>query len=291
MTTEAIAQHILDHGYFILENAIEETLCDDLMMEIERLEQCAAPRSLDNDFHGHRTTRFYDVLNLGDVWQKLPVHDSILPVARAVLGEDCLLNTYGTSIINPGETRQRMHVDDGPFLGGGNERFGGGNISLIHRPRLYDDGPRVPIVLNTMLALCDFTEENGATRFVPESNLQPYPRRNGPDEWYERSVPAVMSQGSVLFFEGQCFHGGGDNVSNRRRYAVTVDYCAGFLRTQENFILSTAKEKLRAFNDDLQQLVGLRTSRGGLGHVYHHNPDDLQKHVAMATTPIGPERE
>lgn len=291
MTTDGIAQHILDHGYFILENAIEQTLCDDLMMEIERLEQCAVPRSLDNDFHGHRTTRFYDVLNLGDVWQKLPVHESILPVARAVLGEDCLLNTYGTSIINPGETRQRMHVDDGPFLGGGNKRFGGGNLSLIHRPRLHDDGARVPIVLNTMLALCDFTEENGATRFVPESNLQPYPRRNGPDEWYERSVPAVMSRGSVLFFEGQCFHGGGDNVTDRRRYAVTVDYCAGFLRTQENFILSTAKEKLRAFNDDLQQLVGLRTSRGGLGHVYHHNPDDLQKHVAMASAPIGPERE
>jgi ectoine hydroxylase-related dioxygenase (phytanoyl-CoA dioxygenase family) len=291
LTTEVITKHILDHGYFILEDAIEPTLCDDLMTEIARLEQSAVPRSLDNDFHGHRTTRFYDVLNLGDIWQKLPIHHSILPVAKAVLGEDCLLNTYGTSIINPGETRQRMHVDDGPFLGGGNERFGGGNISLIHRPRLYENGPRIPIVLNTMLALCDFTDEIGATRFVPKSNLKTYPRRSGPDEWYEHSVPAIMPRGSVLFFEGQCFHGGGANVTDQRRYAVTVDYCAGFLRTQENFILSTAKEKLRAFSDDLQQLVGLRTSRGGLGHVYHHSPDDLQQHVAMANSPIGPERK
>ena len=53
-----------------------------------------------------------------------------------------------------------------------------------------------------MLALCDFTEEIGATRYVPDSNKLPYPKPDGEDEWYVRSVPAVMPKGSVLLFEG-----------------------------------------------------------------------------------------
>lgn len=280
---DAIVQHIHEHGYYILEDAVEPALCDALLEEIERLEAKEVPRSLDNDFHGHQTTRFYDVLNLGDVWQKLPVHDAILPVARGLLGDDCLLNTYGTSIINPGETRQRMHVDDGPFIGARNS-------CLRHRAHA-ENGARAHIVLNTMIALCDFTEENGATRFLPDSNLMPYPSVKGDDNWYELSQPAVMPRGSVLFFEGQCFHAGGDNNSDGRRYAVSVDYCAGYLRSQENFLFSISRDRLPTFSDDLLGLLGLRISRGGLGHVYHHDPDDLMQRIAMPTSSSGPERE
>ena len=108
-------------------------------------------------------------------------------------------------------------------------------------------------------------------RYVPDSNKLPYPTFEGEDEWYAQSVPAVMPKGSVLFFEGQCFHAAGDNTSSERRYAVTVDYCAGYLRTQENFLFSTPADRVRTFSDDLQQLLGLRMC-GGLGHVYNHNP-------------------
>ena len=141
-----------------------------------------------------------------------------------------------------------------------------------------------------MIALCDFTEKNGATRFLPNSNRLPYPSVEGNDEWYERSQPAVMPRGSVLFFEGQCFHAGGDNTSDGRRYAVSVDYCAGYLRTQENFLFSIPRERLRSFDEDLRALLGLRISRGGLGHVYHHAPDELAQDIAMPTAPTGPER-
>ena len=284
VSVDEVVEHIREHGCYVHEHAIEQSLCDELLGEIHRLEEAGVPRSMDNDFHGHRTTRFYDVLNLGDVWRRLPVHPAILPVARGVLGDDCLLNTYGTSIVNPGETRQRMHVDDGPFIGAPNS-------CLRHRPPQYEGGPRAHIVLNLMLALCDFTEEIGATRYVPDSNKLPYPKFEGEDEWYAQSVPAVMPKGSVLFFEGQCFHAGGDNTSSERRYAVTVDYCAGYLRTQENFLFSTPVDRVRTFSDDLQQLLGLRMSRAGLGYVHNHNPDDLMQKIARpGTAPSGPER-
>ena len=279
-------EHLGAHGWYIWERALDDELCDELLAEIDRLERSGVPRSLDNDFHGHRTIRFYDVLNQADVWQRLPTHPAILPVVRAVLGEDCLLNTYGTSIICPGEPAQRIHVDDGPFIAARTSVLRG-------RPHLGPGRWRQPIVCNTMIALCDFTERNGATRFVDGSHALAYPARHDVDGAYlERTGrpmalrSAVMPKGSVLFFEGSCYHGGGANTGNTRRYAVTVDYCAGYLRTQENFLFATDRARLARFDDDLQALLGLRLSEAGLGHVYTQDPDPLQARIAMAATPL-----
>ncbi|MBF66603.1 MAG: phytanoyl-CoA dioxygenase [Gammaproteobacteria bacterium] len=269
---------IARQGYFIMEAALEPALVDEVLAEIAQLELDAVPLSLQNRFHGFKTQRYYDVLNYGEVWQRLTTHPSILPVARATLGDDCLLNTYGTSIVGPGESAQPMHVDDGPFIGAKNS-------SLRQRPFLGEGQWRQPIVLNTMLALCDFTEPLGATRVVPGSHRLAYPKKEDAAKWLAASIPAEMPKGSVLFFEGQCFHGGGANTTQDRRFAVSIDYCAGYLRTQENFLLSISRERASTFSEDLQQLIGLRISAGGLGHVYHHNPDELMARVAQRSTP------
>jgi ectoine hydroxylase-related dioxygenase (phytanoyl-CoA dioxygenase family) len=262
------------HGFYIWEHALPPSFCDELEAEIGALREAQTPLSLRNDFHGRATERFYDLLNHGEAWQQLATHERLLPVIRAVLGSDALLNTYGTSIIGPGESAQPIHVDDSPFIGARNAS------PLRHRPRLPETGGRQPIVLNTMVALCDFTEvrkrllcailyqnpkvnqdrlgtntrkfpkgghfwqELGATRIVPDSNLLDYPRAEDSDAWMRQSVPALMPRGSILFFEGQCFHAGGANTTaDRKRTAVSVDYCAGYLRTQENFMLSIPQER------------------------------------------------
>ena len=126
---EEAIRHIDERGFYIWENALESSFCNEILSEIDSLERLCTPRSLDNDFHGHKTTRYYDVLNYGDIWQHVVTHPNILSVAQGVLGKDCLLNTFGTSIINPGETAQPMHVDDGPFIAAHNS-------ALRDRPRL-----------------------------------------------------------------------------------------------------------------------------------------------------------
>lgn len=263
-------------GFYIAECALSPAFCDELEAEIEALRAAHTPLSLQNNFHGRKTERFYDLLNCGEGWQRLATHKALLPVARAVLGADALLNTFGTSIIGPGETAQPIHVDDSPFIGAENAS------PLRYRPRLPETGGRQPIVLNTIVALCDFTEAIGATRIVPHSNLLDYPKLQDSDKWMRSSIPALMPRGSILFFEGQCFHAGGANTTvDQKRTAVSVDYCAGYLRTQENFMLSIAADRAASFSPDLQRLIGYSLSSNGLGHIYHHNPQGMQRTVCM----------
>ncbi len=48
------------------------------------------------------------------------------------------------------------------------------------------------------------------------------------------SIPAEMARGSVLIWHGSLWHGGGANQTDERRVGIAMNYCAGYIRQQEN---------------------------------------------------------
>jgi ectoine hydroxylase-related dioxygenase (phytanoyl-CoA dioxygenase family) len=73
---------------------------------------------------------------------------------------------------------------------------------------------------NTIWAMTDFTERNGATRVIPGSNKSR--RRLRFDEKDTRA--GGMAKGSVLFYTGSLYHGGGANHSNETRCGINITY-------------------------------------------------------------------
>ena len=72
----------------------------------------------------------------------------------------------------------------------------------------------------------------------------------------EEAISAVMPQGSVVFFLGTTWHGGGQNRSDKARFAITHQYCEAYMRQQENYLLELSKERVRGMSPELQALVG-----------------------------------
>jgi ectoine hydroxylase-related dioxygenase (phytanoyl-CoA dioxygenase family) len=262
-------------GYSLRRDAVPIELCDEILDEMARMDGTWG-RSLVQSFHGRRTTRYFDLLNAAAVFQRPPVHERILPVVRAVLGHDCLLSTYGTVSIGPGEPAQAVHADD----------------ILYRLPRPHRD-----IFCNVMIALSDFTEENGATRIVPGSHAwDEYPEirvmPEGEADTRYPSIAAEMPKGSVCFFLGTTYHGGGANRSDGYRHGITMAYCAGWLRPQENFAVAVAQERAAAFDPDLRGLMGWRPGHSGsLGIIYTH-PRHLSGPLAHTlVTPQAPQAD
>ena len=244
-------ERIARDGYTIVEDAIPVDLVDRLVSAVDALHATLAVQPAANIFEGLRTLRVYNLLARGKVFEEVPVHDRILPIVEGVLDRGCLVSSLSSITILGGEEPQPIHADD----------------QLIPLPK-----PHVPLVCNTMWALTDFTEDNGATRLVPRTHLRERsPELGEPHE----TIPATMKKGSVLVFNGSLWHGGGANRTSERRVGLAMNYCAGWMRQQENQQLGIPLDVARGFSERLRKLAGFGLYMRLLGHIDKCSPVDL----------------
>jgi ectoine hydroxylase-related dioxygenase (phytanoyl-CoA dioxygenase family) len=246
---ETHLQRIAENGYTILPDAIEPDVVDEIDDALLKLEHDLGIVPADNLFEGLHTTRIYNLLVHGSVFQRIPIHPNVLPVVEGVLDPGLLISSLSSIAIGPGESAQPIHADD----------------QLIPLAR-----PHIPIICNTMWAITDFTEANGATRLIPGSHHRSDPPN--PLESYDDTIAAEMCKGSVLVWVGSLWHGGGANHTDQRRVGIAMNYCAGYIRQQENQQLGVPPELVRTFPRRLQELVGYSVYNGLIGHIDKKHP-------------------
>jgi len=175
-------------------------------------------------FYGDLTVRFDGLPDKSDAFLDVMQHPVLLEAADHYLLPHCLdylLNTGQLIEIRPGETAQRIHRDEDAW------RFG----------PLIAEGPRAHLQVEALIALSEFTAENGATQVVPGSHQWPTDREPQPDEIFQTEMPA----GSAVLYLGSTLHGGGANrTADTARRGMFCGYVVGWLRTEENMFLDLA---------------------------------------------------
>jgi len=143
-------------------------------------------------------------------------------------------------------------------------------VGWLNRPNVFPQGYEVQC--NTIWAMTDFTEENGATRVVPGSN------KLGDKLKFklEDSEGAAMTKGSVLVYSGSVYHAGGANQSNSVRAGINITYNVSWLRQEENQYLAVPLEIARTLPVDLLKLIGYQRGSYALGYV-----DDLRDPIEV----------
>ena len=241
---------IRERGFTVVRGVLTDAQTAACVEDLTRIERALGTRAATNDFEGTRTLRVYNLLRHGELWQRIPTAEKVLPIVDAVLGQGCLISSLSSIRIQPGETAQPIHSDDQVLP-----------VAL----------PEPPVVCNTMWALTDFTAVNGATRLVPGSHSGDKPEF-GRD--YD-TVAAEMDRGDVLVWHGRLWHGGGANATDSDRIGIAMNYCAGWVRQQENQQLGLPVELVRTFGPRLRELVGYGTYMGLVGHIEKQTADQL----------------
>jgi ectoine hydroxylase-related dioxygenase (phytanoyl-CoA dioxygenase family) len=244
-TAEEVVGLLKRDGFAIVERYLSP---DDVRAKKEDLQRVlrSTPTGR-NDFEGFSTQRIYALFAKTRVFDAQAIDPLVLGVLEQVLGRGFVLSAPTAINIGPGETAQNLHTDD----------------IVYPVPR-----PHREMVVNTMWALDDFTEENGATHIAPGSHLW---TDQLPNERTE-TVRAVAPAGSAILFLGSLFHGGGANNTERPRLGVIIEYCAGWVRPQENHILGVPREIIRQLPERLQELLGYGVFPPFLGNVDGRHP-------------------
>ena len=205
----------------------------------------ATPTGSDG-FAGRRTRRTGGLIARSPTCRELVAHPFVLDVVGRVLGHASNHHLHLTQMISiaPGEPAQLIHRDQWAF-------------DFFPFPSGYE------VQCNTIWAVNDFSEANGATRVIPGSN-----KLADKLEFREADTEAAaMPAGSVVFYTGSLYHGAGANRSDHVRYGLNLTYALGWLRQEENQYLSVPFELARTLPDSLLRLIGYARGAYALGYV------------------------
>ena len=76
----------------------------------------------------------------------------------------------------------------------------------------------------------------------------------------------------MVFYPGSVLHGGGANTTDRPRLGVILEFCAGWIRPQENHVLGVPRAVVRDLPERLQELLGYNVHPPFLGNVDGRHP-------------------
>jgi len=239
---EEVKTHLAAFGCARIGGALSP---DELTMVRERLlEQAAAERRLGLGAPPNQWV--WNLINKGEVFRQIIMKDLTRQMMTHLLGENCLLSSFTAHVIEQGNELQPLHKDGG----------------------VAPDATPYPIVANMMWMITDFTEENGATRVVPGSHLEPGRPRQGDRP---ETIAATGPAGSAFVFDGRLWHGTGANRTSEARVGCLSYHCRGWVRQQENFALSLAPDVKARCPEDLLRVLGFGMY-GGLGGVRAGKP-------------------
>ena len=163
------------------------------------------------------------------------IHPLLMSLCDTILGPSCAryqLNLAHLLARLPGAADQFWHQDELVW-----------NLVPEPKPELQ---------LASVIALVDFTADNGATRVFPGSNhweAGRYPADEQPEI-------AVMPAGSAILYLGSTFHGGGAHTGTAPRRGVHLSYTLGWLRTEENNYLAVPPEIACELPRECQEVLG-----------------------------------
>ncbi|MEV7966126.1 phytanoyl-CoA dioxygenase family protein [Sphaerisporangium sp. NPDC088356] len=155
----------------------------------------------------------------------------------------------GTQLIqiHSGQGKQPLHRDDA--------------LHLRRHP-----GPTSRVQL--MVAMSEFTAENGGTLVIPGSHHWDDERAPEASEAFPTEMPA----GSGLIWLGGVYHGGGRNTTDNPRTGMTLALDLGNLRQEENQYLAVPKEAVLAYPEEVRRLLGYDRCPPGLGWYEMEDP-------------------
>lgn len=161
-------------------------------------------------------------------------NDTMQGYLEAALDEHCILYAFTTSSMPPNSTNfsNRIHVDC---------------------PRIIGD---YLCNVGFLVALNDFTKENGASFYLPKSGQ----RLDVPteSEFFANAKQPLLKAGDGVMFNARTWHCGGQNTTDAYRHALTINVCRSFMRQRFDYPRMLGVDLLDTLDERTLKFLGYR---------------------------------
>lgn len=267
------------HGYCILEHYL--THQDLLRLRHDFKTLLPSTPTGRNRFEGSKTQRCYSLFQKTRALDHIVTDPLLLRILEQVFGtEHCLLSSTVGINIGTDEEAQVPHRDDGKYP----------------VPRVQQKGPE--LVMNMIIAIDAFTQENGGTvlyegshrwQYEGENN---YATKNVLENTHEKvkgvkdmdaikqlktaiPIQCEMPAGSIMLYRGSLLHGGGANRSKESRLGILIEWVQAWLRPQETHLLAVDRKIIATLPVKLQEMLGWTVTPPFIGYVDGRHPKRL----------------
>ena len=254
-----LAKHFDDleaHGFCVVEDVltavevsgIREKLLDAATESNRRGVPTYIPSLDPNDAN----VRVFNLLDLDPIFLELMERPEAIEFVKKLVGDDFIVSNFTANIARPGAKSMHAHSDLGIVFPG---------------PWLK------PWSMNVLWCLDDVHQDNGATRYLPNSHKITY-AKDVPHDMLDNMRSFNAKAGSIIIMDGRLWHTSGENVTAKEERAIVFGYySAAFLRPQVNWNVLLAESTQRNLSSHTRRWLGLNGTANMLSADFVDGPD------------------
>lgn len=233
MSLEEFDEKLRDDGWVVFPSVFDPAFVAQLNDDLAKAYEVCRPYQIRNGIAADTEYTAHHVVALGGRFLECLVrYEPLMPYLRRFFQGNFILNSFA-GVINCAHSRCYLH--------------------RVHRDIRTFSG-NLPLMLNTLVMLDDFTPENGSTYLMPgshRSDIKPS------DEVFFRSAKQALGKaGSILVFNSNMWHAGGQNKTSWPRRALTPIFCKPFIKQGFDYPRALGYANVGRFSEHLKQLLG-----------------------------------
>ena len=232
-------------GYYIVENLFSKKDVIKTKEKLIDLAKIKSPEISKKDGLSiiSATNHIWNLIDKDEIFRKLVQNELIIKVFSIILGNELKLGSFAARVQQPGDKRQKPHLDY-PYWD-------------MYNLKSFPSNINSSFVLNcqSTIMIDDFTLDNGATMVGPGTQLRGYFPKE--EEFWPIMKQATGKAGSAILTTGLLWHGAGENKTNKPRIGILGQYLPKFVKPMADQLASVNIKVIKKCNKKLQNLLGV----------------------------------
>lgn len=192
-------------GFVIFEKFVPDDLIERMRDNLNNAyESCHSIQEFNNIPNTIGTC--HHIIRFGKSFTDYLIHfEKLDSYVQSYFGGKYILNSFGGNILERGKSyANSIHRDQRSF------------------------SSFIPLMMNTIVTLDDFSPLNGATWLMVEGHK--YPNKPTEEEFRAKAIQAIAPAGSVIMFNSNMWHCAGENLTDKPRRSITPELTKPFIK-------------------------------------------------------------